>query len=158
MMGAESDSMTTDDLPPLPECSGLAGYTDNQMHAYARAAVAAAAPAQPADCGEAGHADGRCGNAGCLPSAQPAEPVAWEMRIGHGIGLRSDKPPEHLMPYWRPLYATAQAPAPQPLTDSALLDIADNFRSQYLHGGTTFDEFDALGFARAVLAAQEQKP
>jgi hypothetical protein len=30
-----------DDLPPLPECSGLAGYTDNQMRAYARAALAA---------------------------------------------------------------------------------------------------------------------
>jgi len=36
------------------------------------------------------------------------------------------------------------------LTDSALLDMADDFRSQYRHGGVTFDEFDALGFARAV--------
>lgn len=37
-------------------------------------------------------------------------------------------------------------------TDAELLDAADDFRSQYKHGGTTFDEFDALGFARAVLA------
>ena len=37
-------------------------------------------------------------------------------------------------------------------TDAEILDAADDFRSQYTHGGTTFDEFDALGFARAVLA------
>ena len=37
-------------------------------------------------------------------------------------------------------------------TDAEILDTADEFRSQYKHGGTTFDEFDALGFARAVLA------
>lgn len=45
-------------------------------------------------------------------------------------------------------------PAPEAsqvlLTDGALLDMAGDFRSQYLHGGVTFDEFDALGFARAV--------
>jgi hypothetical protein len=35
--------MTNDDLPPLPECSGLAGYTDNQMRNYARAALEAQA-------------------------------------------------------------------------------------------------------------------
>ena len=37
-------------------------------------------------------------------------------------------------------------------TDAEILDAADDFRSQYKHGGTTFDEFNALGFARAVLA------
>ena len=37
-------------------------------------------------------------------------------------------------------------------TDSEILDAADDFRSQYMHGGITFDEFDAIGFARAVLA------
>lgn len=37
-------------------------------------------------------------------------------------------------------------------TDSEILDAADDFRSQYMHGGTTFDEFDEIGFARAVLA------
>ena len=37
-------------------------------------------------------------------------------------------------------------------TDAEILDAADDFRSQYKHGGTTFDEFDALDFARAVLA------
>jgi hypothetical protein len=39
--------------------------------------------------------------------------------------------------------------APEPLSDSALLDIAADFRSQHMHGGVTFDEFDVLGFARA---------
>lgn len=37
-------------------------------------------------------------------------------------------------------------------TDAEILDAAYDFRSQYKHGGTTFDEFNALGFARAVLA------
>lgn len=37
-------------------------------------------------------------------------------------------------------------------TDAEILDAADDFRSQYTHGGTTFDEFDEIGFARAVLA------
>ena len=47
-------------------------------------------------------------------------------------------------------------------TDAEILDAAEDFRSQYTHGGTTFDEFDEIGFARAVLAkwgqpAQETK-
>ena len=37
-------------------------------------------------------------------------------------------------------------------TDAEILDAAEDFRSQYMHGGTTFDEFDEIGFARAVLA------
>ena len=36
--------------------------------------------------------------------------------------------------------------------DAEILDAAEDFRSQYTHGGTTFDEFDEMGFARAVLA------
>ena len=36
--------------------------------------------------------------------------------------------------------------------DAEILDAAEDFRSQYTHGGTTFDEFDEIGFARAVLA------
>lgn len=42
---------------------------------------------------------------------------------------------------------TTLAPA-----DAEILDAAEDFRSQYTHGGTTFDEFDEIGFARAVLA------
>ena len=41
------------------------------------------------------------------------------------------------------------SPAP---TDAEILDAAEDFCSQYTHGGTTFDEFDEIGFARAVLA------
>ena len=41
-------------------------------------------------------------------------------------------------------------PAPVPLTHRQIIDIGDNFRSQYNHGGTTFDEFDDIGFARAI--------
>ena len=37
-------------------------------------------------------------------------------------------------------------------TDAEILDAAEDFRSQYTHGGTTFDEFDEIGFARAALA------
>lgn len=36
--------------------------------------------------------------------------------------------------------------------DAEILDAAEDFRSQYTHGGTTFDEFDEIGFAHAVLA------
>ena len=48
-------------------------------------------------------------------------------------------------------------------TDAEILDAAEDFRSQYTHGGTTFDEFDEIGFARAVLAkwgqpAQAEEP
>ena len=37
-------------------------------------------------------------------------------------------------------------------TDAEILDAAEDFRSHYTHGGTTFDEFDEIGFTRAVLA------
>ena len=37
-------------------------------------------------------------------------------------------------------------------TDAEILDAAAGFRSQHMHGGTTFDAFDEIGFARAVLA------
>ena len=43
-------------------------------------------------------------------------------------------------------------------TDAEILDAADDFRSQYKHGGTTFDEVDALNFARAVLAKWGTQP
>ena len=36
-------------------------------------------------------------------------------------------------------------------TDAEILGAAEDFRSQYTHGGTTFDEFDEIGFARAAL-------
>ena len=39
-------------------------------------------------------------------------------------------------------------------TDAEILDTATDFRSQHMHGGTTFDAFDEIGFARAVLAAK----
>lgn len=39
-------------------------------------------------------------------------------------------------------------------SDSDILNMAEDFKSQYQHGGTIFDEFDSLGFARAVLALQ----
>lgn len=43
----------------------------------------------------------------------------------------------------------ADKPTP---TDAEILDAAEDFRSRYTHGGTTFDEFDEIGFTRAVLA------
>lgn len=43
----------------------------------------------------------------------------------------------------------SQPPPPErePLTDEQVIDIAENFKSQYAHSGVTFDEFDFLGFA-----------
>jgi hypothetical protein len=38
-------------------------------------------------------------------------------------------------------------------SDAQLLEIASDYRSTYQHGGTTFDQFDALGFARALLTS-----
>lgn len=37
-------------------------------------------------------------------------------------------------------------------TDAEILDVAEDFRSQHMHGGTTFDAFDEIGFTRAALA------
>ena len=37
-------------------------------------------------------------------------------------------------------------------TDAEILDAAEDFRSQYMHGGVTFYEFDGIGYTRAVLA------
>lgn len=36
------------------------------------------------------------------------------------------------------------------LSDGKIIDIAEDFESQYMHGGVTFDEFDSIGFARAI--------
>ena len=46
-----------------------------------------------------------------------------------------------------------QAAQCKPLTDEEVLDIADNYKSQYKHGGTTYDEFNVAEFARAIEAA-----
>jgi len=60
-----------------------------------------------------------------------------------------------------PKYATTAAAtpaAPGEVTDAQLLDLADDFKSTYQHGGTTFDDFDSTGFARAVLALSHPAP
>ena len=68
---------------------------------------------------------------------------------------------EHECPTCRSYICSGCAPTPaesNPMTpdktptDSEILDAAEDFRSQYKHGGTAFDDFDALAFARAVLA------
>jgi hypothetical protein len=41
----------------------------------------------------------------------------------------------------------------QPLTEEQIRDIAEDFASSFMHGGTQFDNFDSVGFARAVLSA-----
>jgi hypothetical protein len=40
----------------------------------------------------------------------------------------------------------------QALSDEQIADLASDYQSTYTHGGTTFDAFDSLGFARALLA------
>lgn len=52
--------------------------------------------------------------------------------------------------------ATAAAPAQGELTEAQILELADDFKSQYKHGGQTFDEFDALAFGKAILATRAQ--
>lgn len=47
-----------------------------------------------------------------------------------------------------PLYTFP--PQRKPLTETEVYAISDDFRSTYIHGGTMFDSFDALGFARAI--------
>lgn len=37
-------------------------------------------------------------------------------------------------------------------SDSDLIMLAVDFKTQYAHGGQTFDEFDAVGYARALLS------
>ena len=37
-------------------------------------------------------------------------------------------------------------------TNAEILEMAEDFRLQSMHGGITFDEFDEIGFARAFLA------
>lgn len=39
-----------------------------------------------------------------------------------------------------------------PLTEAKIFDIADDFKSTYTFGGTTYDRFDETGFARAIEA------
>lgn len=56
--------------------------------------------------------------------AQPEqEPVAWMCKTGHGIGWRGDKPPEHLMPFWTPLYL-ASPPQRKPLSEDEQVSLA----------------------------------
>ena len=45
----------------------------------------------------------------------------------------------------------------EPLTDEEIADLADDYRSQYIHGGQTYDEFDYKGFARAIEAKLKEK-
>ncbi|MFS2049748.1 hypothetical protein ACEN9J_02790 [Variovorax sp. Varisp41] len=57
----------------------------------------------------------------------------------------------------RPTPPEAQAGAGMEVTDEQIIDLADDYKSQYQHGGTTFDEFDYFGFARALLALAAPK-
>ena len=163
--------MNHDNLPPLPECSGLAGYTADQMHAYARAALAAA-PAQPApaaawsDVVSDGGMDPR--NAALQPADKWRDTVDDMLSVCHMVA--SDSPREsidrlinwhvsvHMDPLaYRdtctgevPLYTAP--PAPQTLTDEQIDGIA-----RRIFGFTDKDRDRA--FARAVIAAAKgEKP
>lgn len=46
--------------------------------------------------------------------------------------------------------AQSQQDALAPLTDARICDIADDYSSTYQHGGSTYDQFDHMGFARAI--------
>ena len=61
--------------------------------------------------------------------------------------------PDTLLLVYQRGFADGKAAQCKPLTDEEVLDIADNYKSQYKHGGTTYDEFNVAGFARALEAA-----
>ena len=51
----------------------------------------------------------------------------------------------------------AQQPKREPLTDEQIIDIADDYKTQWVHGGQTYDQFDSMAFARAIEAAHNIK-
>jgi hypothetical protein len=103
--------------------------------------------------------------------AQPAEPAAWRI-VAHGrvqkLVVRADVADE-LACKWRdsdpdaqahPLYATTPAPQPLTLTDEQIDAIA-RATSPTCDASLKYDERRTVwdrAFARAVLAAAEQKP
>jgi hypothetical protein len=70
-----------------------------------------------------------------------------------GSGHADDVTPQELDALRRRFVAALATPAAAVETsDIEILDLADNFKSQYTHGGQTYDEYDHIGFARAILA------
>ena len=97
--------------------------------------------------------------------AQPQgeqEPVAWirgsglEMlkleNGGHATVYASDGMSNHS----QPLY-THPHPKRAPLTDEQIINIADDYEIQWVHGGQTYDQFDSIAFARAIESAHNIK-
>ena len=53
--------------------------------------------------------------------------------------------------------ATTPKQKREPLTDEKIIDIADDYKTQWVHGGQTYDQFDSMAFARAIEAAHNIK-
>jgi len=53
--------------------------------------------------------------------------------------------------------AAPMAEQDERLSDGEISDLADEYKSAYTHGGTTFDEFDWRGFAAALIAADRAR-
>lgn len=87
-------------------------------------------------------------------------PVGWERTGDNGfrepLYLKGAREPHGFKSVYEPRFAApASAQASEP-SDGVLIDLASDFQSTYQHCGTTFDRFDSLGFARAVLALATQ--
>jgi len=99
------------------------------------------------------------------PAAEQAsDEYGYAKRLAEAIWQKHYKA---AAPQWKPLddlmgvltqidNMTSGLTAPtqrQSLTRDVVLDIAGDFTSTFKHGGTTFDQFDFEGFARAIEAA-----
>ncbi|WP_431276214.1 hypothetical protein ACQ858_08165 [Variovorax ureilyticus] len=89
----------------------------------------------------------------CHGSGVAAVQAAPIMRFNllAGLGPNPDKRGLYVR-YEDHIAALSASPAAAQPSDSQINDIAEDFKSQYMHGRTTFDEFDHLGFAHAVIA------
>lgn len=98
------------------------------------------------------------------PVADAGEAVAWllwqmDARGEHiatpRVALTMDEAHGMMDEYTseiQPVFARA-APSARTLSEDEIRDIADDFKGEFRCAGTTFETFDSLGFARALLAA-----
>lgn len=90
---------------------------------------------------------------------QPFYDLAWEHGARRYVSFAGDDleglsfSPDQFETFCAALAARA-APG-LALTSVQIMDLASDYRSIYRHGGTSFDDFDVLGFARALLAAAQ---
>lgn len=89
-----------------------------------------------------------------------AVPQGWKMvPIEPTIEMMFQMPASRDIAEWIEYYNAMLASVPQPpqservpMTDSEIRDIAEDYKLTFKHGGQEYDDFDSLGFARAIEA------